>query len=287
MCKKSKFSPAAPAAGPLGLLAGNGVFPKMFAEAARAAGEQVVALAIKHEARPDLDGLVHELHWVDVGKLGTMIRLFKQAGVRRAAMAGGVRKQRFFSPHRLDLTTIKLAASLILKRDDEILRAVAHAFEREGITIVPSTIYLDKALVPSGVITRRQPTEQQLTDLRFGFRVAKEIGKLDIGQAVVLKDGIVLAVEAIEGTDRCIERGATLGKGEVVVVKVAKPDQDLRFDLPAVGTRTIEGMKRHGAVVLGLEAGRTLLLDPEAVVAAADRAKVVMLGLADEGDNGT
>lgn len=268
--------------GPLGLIAGNGVFPIMFAQAARQAGEQVVALAIKGEAGPGLETEVDQHHWVDVGKLGTMIRLFKRAGVRRAAMAGGVRKTGFFKPHKVDLTTLRLAASLVLKRDDAILRAVAAAFEREGIIIVPSTIYLDKALVPAGVLTRTPPSQQQLADLAFGFRVAKQIGTLDIGQAVVLKDGIVLAVEAIEGTDRCIERGAALAKGDVVVVKVAKPEQDLRFDLPAVGTRTIEGMRQHGAVVLGLEAGRTLLLEPDAVVAAAERHGVIMVGLEDD-----
>lgn len=266
----------------IGLIAGNGRFPILFARAAKAQGVRVVAVAMRGETDPSIEAEVDALTWVRVGQLGKMIRAFGGAGVQQAAMAGGVRKTRLFGGARPDWTGIKVLARCVLRQDDGMLRAVASEFEHHGIRIVDSTLYMPDALAPTGVLTRAQPSPREWHDLRYGLSIAREIGRLDIGQAVVVKDGAVVALEAMEGTDACIRRAAELaGRKGAVVVKIAKPIQDMRFDVPAVGLQTIHTMAEAGVRVLGIEAGRTLMIDPEAMLAAANQHDRVVVGLSD------
>lgn len=262
----------------IGLIAGNGTFPLFFARAAKKRGMRVVAVGMRGETLPAVEHEVDAMTWVRVGQLRPMIETFVKAGVREAAMAGGVRKTRLFERARPDFMAMKLLAQAVVRRDDGMLRLVAKLFEDHGITIVDSTIYMPEALAPEGVLTRGKPDEREWKDLRYGLIIAREIGKLDIGQTVVVKDGAVVALEAVEGTDACIARAGHLAKG-VVIVKVAKPGQDMRFDVPAVGLKTIESMKSAGARVLGIEAGRTLVLNPEEFLRQADAQGLVVVGL--------
>jgi len=260
------------AAEAIGLIAGNGRFPLLFAEAARAQGVEVVAVAHRGETPSEIEDLAPSVTWVRVGELGKIVRVFKRAGVRRAVMAGGIRKPRQLGGFRPDLRGAAFIARTRSLKDDVLLRGIAADLERDGITIVESTLFLG-ALVPAeGLLTKRAPSAQEAEDIRFGLEVAKGIGRWDIGQSVVVKRGAVLAVEGIEGTDAAIRRGAELGHGEVVVVKVSKPTQDLRFDVPAVGLTTVEVLQEVGARVLALEAERSIIIDRDDVIAAANRA---------------
>jgi UDP-2,3-diacylglucosamine hydrolase len=265
---------------PVGLIAGNGRFPLLFAEAARRQGVPVVAVAHQGETPEALAALVGEVTWVRVGELGKIIRVLKQAGVRRAVMAGGITKPRQLADFRPDLRGAAFLARTRSLKDDVLLRGVADELERDGITVVSSTLFLGALVPEAGVLTRREPRAREWEDVRFGFRVAKDIGRWDIGQSVVVKQGAVLAVEGIEGTDAAIRRGGTIGHGDVVVVKVSKPTQDLRFDVPAVGPTTIDVLCEVGGRVLALEAGRTIVIDRDQAVAAADRGGVAIVALA-------
>ncbi len=266
----------------IGLIAGNGRFPVLFARAARAKGHQVVAVAMRGETEVAIEGEVDALTWVKVGQLGRMIGAFKSAGVTRAAMAGGVRKSRLFENARPDLLGIKLLAQAVVRRDDGLLRAVAREFEKAGITIVDSTLFMPEVLAPAGVLTRAEPTASEWRDLRYGLGIAREVGKLDIGQTVAVREGVVLALEAIEGTDACIRRAGELSRGKgAVIVKVAKPSQDMRFDVPAIGVATLDTLVAAHIRVLGVEAGRTLLLEPERIVGEANQRQLVLVGLDD------
>jgi DUF1009 family protein len=264
----------------IGLIAGNGQFPLLFARAARQQGVRVVAVAMQGETEPSIAQEVDTLTWVRVGQLGKMIRAFARAGVRRAAMAGGVRKTRLFGGARPDFLGLRVLARCVIRRDDGMLRAVAAEFERQGITIVDSTLFMPDALAPQGVLTAGQPSPREWQDLRYGFGVAQHIGQLDIGQTVVVKDGAVVALEAIEGTDACIRRAGELThRRGAVMVKVAKPVQDMRFDVPAIGPATLDSCEAAGVRVVGIEAGRTLMIEPERLIAEANRRNLVLVGL--------
>ncbi len=277
------MSQAAPSSSPkevIGLIAGNGIFPLLFARAARERGLRVVAVAMRGETEEAIVVEVDALTWGRVVQIGRMIRAFRRAGFELSAMAGGVRKTRFFEGIRPDWTAVKLLAQCALRRDDGMLRLLASEYQRNGIEIVDSTLYMPDALAPAGALTSQRPTLTEERDLDYGLKIAREIGKLDIGQTVVVRDGAVVALEAIEGTDACIRRAGELtsGKGGVMV-KVAKPDQDMRFDVPAIGTRTIDSLVSAGISVLGIEAGRTLMLEPQAIIDAADAHGVCIVGL--------
>jgi DUF1009 family protein len=263
----------------IGLIAGKGQFPLLFAAAAQSRGLEVVAVAHQGETDPGLAPLVHQLHWVYVGQLGKVIRIFKSAGVRQAVMAGGISRGRLFQHFRPDLKALNLIRRVGAGKDDQILRAVAAELETEGITIVPSTLFLEEILAPQGNLSRRHPTAEEFTDIDFGFEVAKEIGRLDLGQCVVVRRQVVVAVETIEGTDETIRRGGRLTGPGTVVVKVSKPNQDLRFDVPAVGRETILAMREVKAAVLAIEAGKTLVFDRAEMVKLADQARIAILGL--------
>jgi UDP-2,3-diacylglucosamine hydrolase len=263
----------------IGLIAGKSNFPLIFAQTAQKQGFEVVAVAHRGETDPALEQLVSSLQWVSVGQLGKIIKFFQKAGVTRAVMAGGITKGRLFTHLRPDLRALKLLSRMKHVGDDGILRGVAAELEGEGITIVSPTLYLSVLLAPSGVLSRRQPTAAEMQDVQFGCTIAREIGKLDIGQCVVVRRQAVLAVEAIDGTDATIRRGGLLAGEKAIVVKVAKPTQDLRFDVPAVGLETIEVMREVKASVLALEADKTLLFDRDAMLQLADQAKIAIIGL--------
>jgi DUF1009 family protein len=226
-----------------------------------------------------LAALVHRLHWVYVGQLGKIIRIFKKEGVGRAVLAGGISRGRLFREFRPDFRALSLIRRVGGGQDDRLLRAVADELEGEGIQIAPSTLFLDEILASPGQLSRRAPTPEELRDIDFGYQVAKEIGRLDIGQCVVVRRGIVVALEAIEGTDETIRRGGRLAGPGTVVVKVSKPHQDLRFDVPAVGLETIRTMAEVKAAVLAVDAGKTLMFNREEMLKEADHTGIVVWGV--------
>lgn len=256
--------------GPLGIVAGGGQFPLLCAKAARNLGRRVFAVAHHGETDERLGGEVDGITWIHLGQLGKLIKALKGAGVRETVFAGSIGKKRIFQDIRPDIRGIALWGRLRGRLDDEILRAVARELETDGIKVIPSTVFLQELLAPPGVLTRKSPTHAQEKDISFGWGLAKAVGHLDIGQCLVVKDRTVLAVEAIEGTDQAIARAGELGGPGAVVIKISKPRQDLRFDLPTVGHATIEGMARIRAAVLAIEAGKTLFFDRDEAVALAD-----------------
>ena len=264
---------------PLGLVAGGGQFPLLCARAARRQGRGIVAVAHKGETDPLLSEEVDQIEWVYLGQLGKLIKTLKKAGASEAIFAGSITKTRIFKDVRPDLRAINLWRRLDNRLDDGILRSIAAELEQEGIRILPSTILLKELLVPSGVLTRCKPSKSQWEDIHFGWELAREIGRLDIGQCLVVKDRAVLAVEAIEGTDQTIRRGGQLGGPGAVVIKVCKPTQDTRFDLPSVGVGTIEQIIRVKASVLAVEAGRTLFFDRDSTIDLANRSSIAVVGI--------
>jgi DUF1009 family protein len=282
-----------PTADALGLIAGNGRFPFLLLDAARAHGLTVVVAAIKEETSPEIDARAAadpdiRVHWLSLGELSRLIDTFRAAGVTRAVMAGQVKHKQIFSSIRPDWRLAKLLLNLRTRNTDMLLGAVAKVLEDEGITLVSSTSYLEPLLAPAGVLTARAPDATELADIAYGLTVARGIAGFDLGQTVVIAAGACVAVEAMEGTDATILRAGqlftTLDPGDstlsrrLTVVKVAKPNQDLRFDVPVVGVPTIDIMRAAGATCLCVEAGRTLLFDREAMVAAANASGICIIG---------
>jgi len=266
--------------GRIGLIAGNGRFPIIFADNARKLGLYVSAVAHEGETEPELEQHVDRIHWVKIGQLNKLINAFKGDGVRQVVMLGGIKKTHVYSTVRPDFRALALAAKLAFWKDDDILREIAAELERDGITICESTFGLKGILVEEGPLTSRRPNKKEWNDIRYGWEIAREIGRLDIGQCIVVKDRVVVAVEAVEGTDGAIKRGGELAKEGAVVIKRSKPQQDLRFDLPAVGPRTIEVMASVKASVLAVEPGRTVVLDRDELISQAERAGIAVIGVA-------
>jgi len=272
----------------LGLIAGNGKFPFLVLDAARAAGFEVVVVAIKEEALPEIgDRGATSVHWLSLGELSKLIETFQRQGVSRAIMAGQVKHKQIFSAVRPDWRLAKLLLSLTTRNTDSLLGAVAKVLADEGITLENSTWLLEPLLVKSGVQTRRAPREQERKNIDYGRDVARQLARHDIGQTVVVAESACVAVEAMEGTDATIERAglilrslrgdaSTLSR-DLTVVKVAKPNQDMRFDVPVIGLNTIEVMQSAGATCLALDAGKCLLLDGEKIIAAANGAAIVIV----------
>ena len=263
----------------IGLIAGSGRFPIIFAENARRLGYEISAIGHIGETAPELEECVDHIHWIRIGQFSKALNALKGDGVQQAVMLGGIKKTHVFTTVRPDLRAIMLFRRLRNWKDDGILRAVAEELEREGIRICESTFGLDGILVEEGVLTKRAPTKKEWEDIRFGWDVAHETGRLDIGQCIVVKDRAVVAVEAVEGTDETIKRGGTLAKNGAVVVKRSKPNQDLRFDLPAVGPTTVETMCAVKASVLAIEAGRTVFLDREEMLRQANASRLAIVGI--------
>ena len=269
----------------IGIIAGGGQFPLLFAKSARKQGLRVYAAAHRGETDESLAGYVTRIQWVKLGQLGKIIDFFKHEGVQKTVFLGSITKTNIFRDVRPDLKGMGLWNKINIKQDDAILRAVADRLEKDGIEVVASSGYVPELLFPQGILTKKKPTKEQRKDIAFGWQVARSLGRLDIGQCVVLRNQTVLALEAIEGTDAAIRRGGSLGREKTVVVKVRKPNQDLRFDLPAIGKKTIETMMEVHAAVLAVEAGYALLFDREAVIRAADDAGMVVVGVT-ESDSG-
>ena len=266
--------------GRIGLIAGNGRFPIIFADNTKKMGLYVSAVAHEGETEPELERHVDRIHWIKIGQLNKLINAFKGDGVRQVVMLGGVKKTHVYSTVRPDFRALALAAKLAFWKDDDILREIAAELERDGITICESTFGLEGILVEEGPLTSRRPNKKEWADIRYGWEIVKEIGRLDIGQCIVVKDRVVVAVEAVEGTDGAIKRGGELAKEGAVVIKRSKPQQDLRFDLPAVGPRTIEVMASVKATVLAVEPGRTVVLDRDELVRQAEQAGIAVIGVA-------
>jgi DUF1009 family protein len=275
---------------PVGLLAGWGRYPLVVAEALRAQGRAVFCLGADGHADPALAALCHDFAWIGLGKLGRAIRYFRRHGVRRATMAGKFHKVVLYQPWFLlknlpDWRAIRSFYPFFMpsrkdRKDDTMLGALVHEFAADGIRFEPATNFVPELLVKPGQLTARGPSRGERLDIDFGWRLAKEMGRLDVGQSVAVKDRGVLAVEAIEGTDECIRRaGALCARGNFTVVKVAKPQQDMRFDVPTIGRGTLEAMLAAGGRVLAVEAGRTIFIDQAEVVAFADAHQLVIVAL--------
>jgi len=260
-----------------GLIAGNGRFPFLVLEGARSQGIDMAVIALKEEASPELEKIAKRLYWVSLGELSKTIELLHQEGVTQAVMAGQVKHNKIFSAIRPDWKLAKLLFSLPRKNTDALLGAVARVLEEEGIQLVDSTLFLKPLVAGSGVLTRRAPNEHETADLAYGLGVARQIAGMDIGQTVVIADRACVAVEAMEGTDETIARAARIAGGKpLVVVKVSKPGQDMRFDVPVVGMPTIEQMRVAGATALAVDAGRTLLFDRAKLIELADAAGIAI-----------
>jgi DUF1009 family protein len=274
--------------GRIGLIAGNGKFPLLVLDAARAAGYEVVVVAIKEEAFPEIeDRGAASVHWLSLGDLSKLIETFQREGVRRAIMAGQVKHKQIFSAIRPDWRMAKLLLSLATRNTDSLLGAVAKVLAEEGITLENSTGLLEPLLAKSGTLTRRAPTEQERKNIDYGRAVARQLAQHDIGQTVVIAESACVAVEAMEGTDATIERAgrimaslhgdaSTLNRA-LTVVKIAKPNQDMRFDVPVIGVKTLEVMQAAGATCLALDAGKCLLLDGEKILDAANAAGIAVV----------
>lgn len=272
----------------IGLIAGNGRFPLLVLDAARAQGFDVIVAAIREETSPEVESHgAKAVHWLSLGELSRLIETFQREGVRRAIMAGQVKHKQIFSSIRPDWRLAKLLLSLSTRNTDALLGAVAKVLADEGITLENSTSLLEPLLAKSGVLTRRAPTEQETKNVEYGRAVARHLAQYDIGQTVVIAESACVAVEAMEGTDSTIERAgrimasldsspSTLSRA-LTVVKIAKPDQDMRFDVPVVGVKTIEVMHQAGATCLALDAGRCLLLDGDAIITGADKAGIAIV----------
>jgi hypothetical protein len=252
----------------IGLIAGGGRFPILFAESARRAGHRVVAAAHVNQTDPALEKMVDACTWVKLGQFGKVF-----------VMLGSIAKARFFRDAWLDGLGLQVLAKLATKTDDSVLRAIAGALEERGLPVGDPSVFLQDRLAREGVMGKRQPTEDQWADARYGLELARAIGRLDLGQTVVVKDRVAVAVEALEGTDACIRRGGELAREGAVVVKAVKPQQDRRFDLPAVGPDTVDSMKEAGCQVLAVEAGSTLVMDLDEMVRRADRARIALVGI--------
>ena len=266
----------------IGIIAGNGRFPFLALQGARSLGHDVTVVAVKEEAYPDLEQAAQaagaQLHWVSLGHLGKCIKLLKAAGARQAIMAGQVKHAKIFSGIVPDLTLLSVLTRLKARNTDALIAAVADVLRHEGIELLNSTTFLEPLLARSGTLSRRAPDGKEAEDFAFGYRMADAIAGLDIGQTIVVKDKAVVAVEAMEGTDAVIARAGQLAGAGTRVVKVAKPNQDMRFDVPVVGVSTIAAMAAAGASCLSVDAGQTLMIDGEAIVRAADAAGIAIVG---------
>ena len=268
---RSTSSPLRPLPSRIGLLAGSGHYPSYFARGARQCGFQVVAVAIEQEADASLADHVDEIHWSGVGFLEKILKTFRDAGVTDVVMTGKIHKAHLFTPVQLDDLMKRVILSLKKKDDVTLLQAITGEFERAGLAVREPTLFLKNLQAEPGVLTRKQPTESEMSDVRYGFAVAKDLAKHGIGQTVVVRNGVILAVEAIEGTDKTILRAGTLIPEPLIVVKCGCPEQDRRFDMPVVGTETLRALGEAHVAVLAIDAENTVIVDKDKVIAEADK----------------
>ncbi|HEY0547669.1 MAG TPA: UDP-2,3-diacylglucosamine diphosphatase LpxI [Pyrinomonadaceae bacterium] len=262
-----------------GLIAGNGRFPFLVLEGARRAGVRLSVAAIREETDPAIEREAESVVWVGIGQLNKMIRFFKKEGVERAMMAGQVKHVQIFSSALPDLRMLKMLLRLPRRNTDALIGAVAQELSSEGIELIDSTFFLKHLLPEAGGLTRRAPDERERGDIEYGLEVAREIARLDLGQTIVVRAKACVAIEAMEGTDATVRRAGDLARGKLTVVKVAKPDQDMRFDVPVVGIPTIETMAGAGATCLCITAGKTLMFDREEMIRLADEKRISIIAV--------
>jgi len=263
------------------LLAGQGEFPLIIAEAASSLKQELILFGLKGYTDKRIETYAKEAHYIELGALEELIHDIKESRVKRMVLAGAVPKREIYNPEsKMDTTAKDFIHQNKLKGDDQLLKAFQLYLKvKLGVDVIDSRLFLKETLATKGVLTKRLPTQSEWDDLKFGFKIAKGIGSMDIGQTVVVKDGVVLAIEALEGTDKAIERGTRLGRGNAVIVKVSKPNQDLRFDLPCIGMGTLESIKNGTSKVLGVESGKTLLLHKDQLLESANRDGITIVGL--------
>jgi UDP-2,3-diacylglucosamine hydrolase len=259
-----------------GLIAGNGRFPFLVLEGARKAGAELAVAAIREETDPEIEHVADRLTWVGIGQLGKLIRFFKDEGVDKAIMAGQVKHVQIFSRAIPDVRMLKMLLRLPRRNTDALIGAVAGELASEGIELIDSTYFLKDHLPQPGTLTKRKPDARERGDIDYGLEIAREIARLDLGQTIVIRDRACVAIEAMEGTDAVIRRAGQLARGRLTIVKIAKPDQDMRFDVPVVGIPTVESMSEAGATCLCLSAGQTLMFDREEMISQANQEKIVI-----------
>lgn len=280
---KAQRKPGSAATPRWALIAGNGKLPLLVLEGARSQGIEMVVFGLREETFPEIERVAPRIHWVSLGELGRALDVLRDERVTHAVMAGQVKHKQIFSSIRPDWQMAKLLMSLATKNTDSLIGAVARVLEEQGIELVDSTAFLGPLLPEPGVLTRRAPDEREAADIAYGRRIARQIAGLDLGQTVVVRDGACVAIEAMEGTDEAIERAGRIADGQpLVVVKVSKPDQDMRFDVPVVGVPTVQVMGRAGATALAIDARRTLLIDRDPMIAAANAAGIAIQAFAPE-----
>jgi UDP-2,3-diacylglucosamine hydrolase len=262
-----------------GLIAGNGRFPFLVLEGARREGIELAVAAIKEETDPAIENIARTVEWISVGHLGKLIKFFKREGVTRAIMAGQVKHVQIFKLNALpDLRMARMLARLKRRNTDALIGAVADELESEGVTLIDSTTFLQPLLAREGVLTSRAPNRREMADIEYGLGVATELARLDLGQTIVVKSEAVVALEAMEGTDATIRRASELVRGRpLTVVKVAKPDQDMRFDVPVIGSNTVETLRACNVTAMSITADKTLIFDRDETIAAADRNRVAII----------
>jgi UDP-2,3-diacylglucosamine hydrolase len=261
-----------------GLIAGNGQFPFLVAEGARASGASLCVVAIKEETDPRIDDVAETVQWVGIGQLGKMLSFFKEQGVEKAVMAGQVKHIQIFSGAIPDMRMVKMLWNLPRRNTDALIGAVATELAKEGIELIDSTYFIQDQLAPQGAITKRKPSDDETENIEYGIDIAHRIAGLDLGQTIVIRSRACVAIEAMEGTDATVRRAGELANGKLTVVKVAKPDQDMRFDVPVVGVPTIQAMIDAGATCLSITAGKTLIFDRDEMVALANKNKLAIIG---------
>ncbi len=265
-----------------GLIAGNGNFPFLVIEEARKQGAALSVVAIREETDKRIEAVAETVVWVGIGQLGKMISFFKREGVTKAIMAGQVKHVQIFSGALPDLRMLKMLYNLPRRNTDSLIGGIAVELAKDGIELIDSTYFMQDYLTREGVLTRRKPDEIELGNIEYGLRIACEIARLDLGQTIVARAKACVAIEAMEGTDACVKRAGELAKGKLTVVKVSKPNQDMRFDVPVVGKPTVETMIQAGATCLCLTAGKTLIFDREEMIALADKHKISIVVIENE-----
>ncbi len=263
-----------------GLIAGNGRFPFLVLEGARKAGASISVAALREETDPEIERLAEVVQWLGIGQLGKLIRFFKNEGVERVMMAGQVKHVQIFSGAIPDARMLKLLLKLPRRNTDALISGIADELLSEGIELIDSTHFLKDHLPEPGVLTKRSPDSRENGNIEYGLEIAREIARLDLGQTIVIRAKACVAIEAMEGTDETIRRAGLLAKGRLTVVKVAKPSQDMRFDVPVVGVPTVEAMVAAGATCLSITAGKTILFDREEMVRLADKNKIAIVATA-------
>ena len=261
-----------------GLIAGNGQFPFLVVDGARRAGASLAVVAIKEETDPRIDEVADTVQWVGIGQLGKMLSFLKEQGVKEAIMAGQVKHVQIFSGAMPDMRMVKMLWNLPRRNTDALIGAVAAELAKEGIELIDSTYFIRDQLAPQGPLTKRNPSDDERENIEYGLDIAHHIAGLDLGQTIVIRSRACVAIEAMEGTDATIRRAGDLANGKLTVVKVAKPDQDMRFDVPVVGVPTIEAMVDAGATCLSVTGGKTLIFDREQMLALADKNKIAIVG---------